>query len=92
MTTLSRDHASRSPGDNCDDEQRGFLPDISGLEPDVVMLVVNDGWDIRALKEARSLAGKGLSVVLGGWWKAGGFGIVPRSWHGCNSCTRGLSL
>lgn len=44
----------------------GFLPDTRMLEPDVVMLAANDGWDIRALKEARSLAASGLSVVLVG--------------------------
>jgi glycosyltransferase involved in cell wall biosynthesis len=44
----------------------GFLPDTRLLEPDVVMLAANDGWDIRALKEARSLAASGLSVVLVG--------------------------
>lgn len=47
-------------------EHTGFLPDTRMLEPDVVMLAANDGWDIRALKEARSLAASGLSVVLVG--------------------------
>lgn len=43
---------------------QGFLPNTKHLEPDVVMLVQNDGWDIRALKEARSLAAQGYSVVV----------------------------
>jgi len=44
--------------------QQAFLPNCEYLRPDVVMLVSNDGWDIRALKEARSLAAQGLSVVM----------------------------
>lgn len=47
-------------------QQRAFLPSTEYLSPDVVMLVANDGWDVRALKEARSLAASGLSVTLVG--------------------------
>lgn len=43
-----------------------FLPNLRYLKPDVVMLCANDGWDVRALKEARSLAASGLSVVIVG--------------------------
>lgn len=60
----SRNNARKPASRN--KKRRDFLPDISLLEPDVVMLVANDGWDIRALKEARSLAANGLSVVLVG--------------------------
>ncbi|MXQ12895.1 glycosyltransferase family 4 protein [Microvirga makkahensis] len=44
----------------------GFLPNLDGLDVDVVMLVANDGWDVRALKQARSLASNGVSVAVVG--------------------------
>ncbi len=45
---------------------QSYLPNIKKLRPDVVMLCSNDGWDVRALKEARSLSAAGLSVVIVG--------------------------
>jgi glycosyltransferase involved in cell wall biosynthesis len=43
---------------------QAYLPNISYLNPDIVMLVASDGWDVRALKEARSLSAQGFSVVI----------------------------
>lgn len=45
---------------------QSYLPNLQYLRPDIVMLCANDGWDIRALKEARSLAAGGYSISIVG--------------------------
>lgn len=66
MNALSRDHAHSPAASARAEDERGLLPDTDGLRPEIVMLVVNDGWDIRALKEAHSLAAAGRPVALVG--------------------------